>query len=393
MQKEEQQAQPKQVELKQELSFLLKKRYWKIITIILALLLALISIAFYFSQNEATFLKTTKTETETMPASLATQEEESLATVEELECTGNRITDYSVGFSITCPSDLKLYTYQDKHLAYNGASEKMLYFCESQINPSEGYADRCTTGGILIWANGDDWEGECEPENRASIHLNGEKKSYCLYPERFDQLYVGDLFEKPTNSAFLIQGSFSDNFTKEDALEMLSTFQTLPDISEWNIYENEEYGFKFKYPDGWEVEKINLDADTAFHEGAEKVEYMLIYSPNKKYQLHLGIKEKGNEKVQITTRTGVGAGDFVKTNYILVNGLKVDVYNLVFQDKVQEVFFGKDASRFYIGEYELVSYFSYSNENDSINIDKMDMTDIEEVDIAKRILSSLEFMN
>ena len=152
---------------------------------------------------------------------------ENISIIEGVPCTDNKITDNSVGFSITCPSNLKLYTYRD-NLIVNNKREKMLYFCESQIinSNSIAYQTICPTGGIIIWANGDGWGGGCDSEFMTTTILAGKTTTYCLRPEGFGGLYAGDHIEKQGN-AFLIEGSFSDTFTKEDALQMLSTFKIL----------------------------------------------------------------------------------------------------------------------------------------------------------------------
>ena len=148
--------------------------------------------------------------------------------IEALDCTGNILTDKQAGFSIICPTDLKIYTYRNEYNQYIKKQEKIVFLCESQISSdqSHGYY-LCPSGGVMVWANGDGWGGGCNPENKSTITLNGQSQSYCLYSTGFGQLYSGDIYSKSNGNRFLIEGSFSKSFTKEDALKILGTFKVL----------------------------------------------------------------------------------------------------------------------------------------------------------------------
>lgn len=148
--------------------------------------------------------------------------------IKSQNCTGDRITDKQAGFSITCPSNLKVFTSRVEYNQYIEKYEKIIFFCENQVipKPNEGYIF-CPGGGVKVWANGDGWGGGCSPEYLSIIILDGQSGSYCLYPTGFGQMYAGDIHSENNGSRFNITGTFSQSFTKDDALKMLSSFKVL----------------------------------------------------------------------------------------------------------------------------------------------------------------------
>lgn len=145
-------------------------------------------------------------------------------------CTGNLIEDKEVGFSITCPRGLRFYTWKNiLHSDWpesHNKREKQIFLCESEINTERGHSyNRCDSAGIMIWANGNGWGGGCDPINQSTILFNGKDRFMCLGTDSFGGL--GTESTGNYKSSFLIEGSFSETFTKENAFKVLASFKTL----------------------------------------------------------------------------------------------------------------------------------------------------------------------
>lgn len=157
---------------------------------------------------------------------LSPQQTQPLASPISYPCTGNIFVNDELGYEITCPQGLTIYTYQDEYNPYMKKQESMIFLCEQPItqDTSHGYY-LCPAGGIMIWANGDGWGGG--GRELETMMLDGKKHSFALYPTGFGQLYTGDVYSENNGNRFLIQGSFSSTFTKSDAFKVLASFQTI----------------------------------------------------------------------------------------------------------------------------------------------------------------------
>ncbi|MBX4206038.1 hypothetical protein KW795_02470, partial [Candidatus Microgenomates bacterium] len=133
--------------------------------------------------------------------------------------------DNLAGFAITYPDSLKVYTYRNEFNIYTQMQEKMLFFCENDIKDKTGdNYFRCPNGGIMIWVNGDGWGGGCDPQDHEIIRMLGYDIGYCSYDNGFGELYP---INEISNNQYLIQGSFSKTFTKDEAIEILKSFEIL----------------------------------------------------------------------------------------------------------------------------------------------------------------------
>lgn len=147
----------------------------------------------------------------------------------------------------------------------------------------------------------------------------------------------------------------------------------------WNTYTN-EIGYKIRYPKDWTIEVTNEYSDLI----QEKVKYIVIFSPGKKYSLYWGLM-KNTDSFAISDRTGVGAGELVKDGNITILGTDVTINKLSYEGKTMEYFFpnpitGKTAD----GKYTYGA--SFDAEGKSIPANS------EEFTTAKKILESAELL-
>jgi len=152
----------------------------------------------------------------------------------------------------------------------------------------------------------------------------------------------------------------------------------------WNTYINEEIGYQLRYPANWTIEEIDEYSELI----GEDVKYITVNSPGGKYFLYWGIKHK-NDDFYISNRTGIGAGDIKESGTTTILGTENNTVGLAYEGKIKEYFFtwnggGKSAD----GNYQFNSSLGYSGSN----YNSLDMKDLEEFEIAKKILESVEII-
>jgi hypothetical protein len=116
-----------------------------------------------------------------------------------------------------------------------------------------------------------------------------------------------------------------------------STNTNTVDTTGWKTYKDQEYNYTLEYPKEWTYERIYLTKDPT-NTFPVPIRYLIFYSPNKEYHLVIGIKKKGDAG-SIYYRTGIGAGEIKSGNKVLIADKTFDTWKLVYQEKVQEVFF------------------------------------------------------
>ncbi|MFZ6036480.1 MAG: hypothetical protein ACOYUK_05065 [Patescibacteria group bacterium] len=153
----------------------------------------------------------------------------------------------------------------------------------------------------------------------------------------------------------------------------------------WPTYTDPEYGWTMNYPCDWTYERVyEASGDEVLFD--YPIRYTIFQSPTDHYRLLVGIMEDGGAGSTIN-RTGVGAGDWQDQAAIMVANTSVPVRELVYQNKVKEVFF-YTAGPVTIGSYLLTATFD--QDQDSIDYDDIDLTDTNELDLGRQILMSLE---
>lgn len=131
--------------------------------------------------------------------------------------------DKDVGFTVEFPEQLSPYLYRDEFNQYIQKREKVIFFCETPIDQKSGQGYfKCTSGGIMVWANGDGWGGGCDMEYHDSKEVAGEEKDFCIYDTGFGQLYLNIATDE---NRFLIEGKFSNTFTNNMAWGILKSFE------------------------------------------------------------------------------------------------------------------------------------------------------------------------
>jgi len=152
----------------------------------------------------------------------------------------------------------------------------------------------------------------------------------------------------------------------------------------WQIYHNSKYFYTLRYPENWTVEEIKSNYPTT----DIAVEYIKFESPDKNYSLVFSIREKGSTN-PFVDRTGIGSGDFVDGLVIKVGNYETQTSNLVAQEKIKEVFYGKNA-----GYFELENFEGYGSFGAGINVDyqNLDLQNVPELQTANQILSTFSFV-
>jgi eight-cysteine-cluster-containing protein len=154
------------------------------------------------------------------------------------------------------------------------------------------------------------------------------------------------------------------------------------DTNSWQTYINPKYPYFMKYPTDWTV-KHDFGPNEIL--GYGYYESNVFEAPNG-YALVFAVAPK-NEDVMPVPRTGVGAGDFIDTDETVnIGGTEVGIKHLVFEGKVKEIFFDS----FEIDTFKGKAYLSYFGSEDYKD---SDMAGAGEVEIAKAILESFEFIS
>lgn len=94
------------------------------------------------------------------------------------------------------------------------------------------------------------------------------------------------------------------------------------DMSYWKTYQNDKYGYAFKYPQDWILTEI--DEETPLQ--LLRSQYVLVQSKDKNFNFEIGVKlTDENSVMNKPFRTGVGAEDIKQSNKsIPINGVNVE---------------------------------------------------------------------
>lgn len=154
------------------------------------------------------------------------------------------------------------------------------------------------------------------------------------------------------------------------------------ETKDWRTYRNEELKYEMKYPKDWTVKENNY-----LHSWGKYIKNIQFFNPDEKYYLLFGIKQK-NSDFELDGRTGIGAGDFIKSGRtIKINGIEVEIDNLVYEGKIKEVWY----KYFYMDDFVGKATFMFGS-NADLNYD-LDMRGADEIEIAEKILESFKFMD
>lgn len=152
----------------------------------------------------------------------------------------------------------------------------------------------------------------------------------------------------------------------------------------WPTYTDVEYSWTARYPCNWTaVRTYEASGEDMFD---YPTRYVVFKDPTNHYRLFVGIIREGDAGSTIN-RTGVGAGEFVNQTAIQVAGVSVPVRNLVYQNKVKEVFFYTSGA-IDLGNYLLTSTFD--EEQVGLNYDTIQLAGTDELAKAKIILQSID---
>jgi hypothetical protein len=177
------------------------------------------------------------------------------------------------------------------------------------------------------------------------------------------------------------EDQFSTESVAQNNIEESNNEQEIDEYIGWKTYTNYDVGYVLRYPTDWTVK----ETDTVSELTDEYVKYITIYDKGKKYFVFWGLKRKDDD-FQISDRTGVGAGDFIKEGEITILDTKVAANKLVYQGKIKEYFFpspGLESTS--DGIYQFSAALSG-------NSSSADLSAAEQVDIARRILQSVKII-
>ncbi len=151
----------------------------------------------------------------------------------------------------------------------------------------------------------------------------------------------------------------------------------------WKIYNNYEVGYQLKYPADWTIKETSEYNDII----SKDVKYVTVYTPDKKYFLHWGLRYKG-DNFAATDRTGLGAGDMVNAGTkITILGTDLDVVKQVYKGQVQEMFYPNvGETKTTDGKYYFVDSFT---KNGAVKTGDPDMTIMPSEKLAEKILQSV----
>jgi len=157
--------------------------------------------------------------------------------------------------------------------------------------------------------------------------------------------------------------------------DMIATSSEI-DTSDWQTYRNKEYGYSLMYPKNWVVKDVNY-----YHEELKmNIKYVSFIGDN--YALTFLLGKIGDDSN--SGRTGVGAGEFKDTEEFKVVDINITIKNLVYENKIREMFFsGKNET------YNISGYFSYLGDAYNANFD----FNTDKLKIAEKIIKSFVFSN
>ncbi|MFA6588090.1 MAG: hypothetical protein WCT08_03400 [Patescibacteria group bacterium] len=190
--------------------------------------------------------------------------------------------------------------------------------------------------------------------------------------------------------------SFVISHVGVEADQILSTFVFLDQTAGWKTYTNSEYGWTMKYPNDWTVNNSyqTTDPNDIFE---TPIRTTTFTNPNKYYRLLVGIKKK-TDSGSIVPRTGIGAGEFIKGDTVLIGSTSMTLWNLNYNNLTSEIFNYNPStnSNFEISNFQFIAYFDCGTAATIETIKRCDQTNlsvIPEYKTFKLILGSLVLPN
>jgi len=157
----------------------------------------------------------------------------------------------------------------------------------------------------------------------------------------------------------------------------------------WKTYNNKEYKYSIKYPDNWTIKETSETSTTELFEPGTELKYIGLSSPKDDFYLGFGIRYLNQDKVRLTSRTGVAAGDLVDGTTFTLGEYQIPVQHLVWEGKVKDIL-GKHTT--INNNYNVYLEFSYFTESVDDHL-KIDLIKTPEYQLVKQILSTFKFIN
>lgn len=172
--------------------------------------------------------------------------------------------------------------------------------------------------------------------------------------------------------------------------------RVIDETADWEIYQNEEYGYELKYPKDWKIEIVNVDRAT----GREYVRFISPLINNKYYfVLNFGTRNKG-DSTQISyqpdedwelLKSLMRPGDKVK-----IGNVDVLTTEIVEKGKVNSILYSNrlGAGRIEISGLEIQAdsgVIEGPQHLSASDVESIDFKDLPESKLASQILSTFKF--
>ncbi len=122
--------------------------------------------------------------------------------------------------------------------------------------------------------------------------------------------------------------------------------------SDWQKYENEKYGFEFKYPK--ELNLISHDSDTDKYLNSNSQANNIFITTATEYEINNVGREYGGINITVSDEKSVEPSNIISKKDVYVNGIKgikYDTNDGMEDTKLEVVIFEKDGKHFNLSEW------------------------------------------
>lgn len=155
---------------------------------------------------------------------------------------------------------------------------------------------------------------------------DGSQQGFCVFPDGSE-----------CDEWAYYRGECKPGSESQEEATPTPTFSPVVDMTGWNEYTQDEYGFTFRYPPDWSLEEVQ-EADNTM--SGHLIKLNTTAGEGKNIEMLIGFKRVGED--QIIWPTGVGEGEFIPRGTVLFVGQEVMRNVLVCQNQDMNVFYQQD---------------------------------------------------